>query len=584
MPEVSESLVDATARALAKHGIDRLTLDHVAAEAGVTRPEIDALFGSTEEALREMVIGTYVHFGAYVNRVVSEAGDGSQAMTAYVSAFYRYYMQRLSTFRAAWCARQLAPRERFGLSDEVLHQQLFPTVRAVFDGLEAKLLADKGPSELAGGIHPRRLAFVTSLAATGLVVTKGLGVSLQSDFLHTDEQLLSELTGALGAATSTVKQMGALNAASGALAGMRSEAELIASVPLLFEQALVVSAARLWRVEDGHLEAGAPVIATAAFAARRTAHADRDDVTELATVIRFEGELAAVLVAARDRALGESDVARIETFAAMVGLALENVRLYENLQSQVEARTAELRAAQVALVQREKMAAAGTLVAGLAHEINTPMASVLASAAAMRTALAKLPSAAEPREARLHGVVHQAAETMRVGGDRIAALLDKLKRFSHLDASDLARVDLNQSLRDVIAILQRELPEGCAVADDLDPELPAIDCFVAQLNQVWFNVLLNAAQSRGVSRITLRSRGVADGVEVTIADDGEGIAADALPRVFDPGFTGRGVGVGAGMGLAIAYRAVQAHRGSITVESLPGAGARVKVCLPLQPK
>jgi signal transduction histidine kinase len=565
----------AVARALGRVGVDALTLDHIAEEAGMTRDELAQIHPTVTDALREMVIGSYDELHTLVSAEVRAAKDGSDAMTRYVTELVRDALTNVHLFRAAYMTRQIVGNHRFGLDHATLNERLVPSVNRLLDDLEVKLVADKGPTELAGGIHPRRLAFVTHMLGVGIATITSLAKSTPGGLRHSDESLLREATMAIGAATSSVNQMAALNDAAKELAQLRTEADLFDMAPMLLQRALEFDDAAVLRVADG-LEGA---LTKRALDEGGTVFHESEGKTEMATPLRYEGTVLSVLSGSCSRVLGERDVARIETLASMLGLAHENVRFYENLQSLVDERTRELRDAQTALVQSERMAASATLVAGLAHEINTPMASLLANTATIETAVEKLTDeTAKPRtRERMAEVLRSAAVTIRDGSERVGDILDKLKRFSRLDASERAEIDINACLRDAIAIAEPKLA-ACQVNTELS-ELPPVTCEPAQLNQVFLQVLLNAAQA-SPTIITVTSRRDDESIVITIADDGEGIEETIRDRVFDPGFTTRGVGVGAGMGLSIAHRVMQDHGGTIELSSSPD-GTNVTLVLPI---
>ena len=564
----------AAARALARVGIDALTLDHIADEAGMPREELAQTYATPVDALREMVIGGFAELKEIITADVRSAKDGSEAMTRYVTHFVRDSLQHVDLFRAAYLTRQIVGNERFGLDAETLNTRVVPNVNRLLDDLEAKLVEDKGPTELAGGIHPRRLAFVTHMLGVGIATITNLARQTVGGLKHSDESMLREATMALGAATSSVRQMSALNGAAKELAQLRTEADLLALAPRLLSRALDFDEASVLSVPDG-IEGE---LAERALNEGKTVFRELDGKTEMATPLRYEGTILSILFGSCTRQLGEKDVARIETLASMLGLAHENVRFYENLQALVDERTRELREAQTALVQSERMAASATLVAGLAHEINTPMASLLANTATIETAVDKLTDEnARPRtRERMAEVLRSSAATIRDGSERVGDILDKLKRFSRLDASERATIDINACLRDAIAIAEPQLSDF-AVATDLG-EIPNVECEPAQINQVFLQVLLNAAQA-SPTRIDVSSHQRGSDVVITIDDDGDGIDEAILGRVFDPGFTTRGVGVGAGMGLSIAHRVMQDHGGTIELTSTTD-GTTVTLTIP----
>jgi len=315
----------------------------------------------------------------------------------------------------------------------------------------------------------------------------------------------------------------------------------------------------------------------------------------------------------------DDDQQLLEALAGMGGVAIENARLYEGLEQKVEERTAaltrtlgELRETQAQLVQSEKMAALGALVAGVAHEINTPLGAVTSNVDLQARALGKIRAALDDAsrhdEARryVERVESMSAVTRDACG-RIADIVRSLRNFSRLDEAERKPADLHEGLDATLTLVTHLLKHRITVHRDYG-ELPPVDCHANQLNQVFLNVLVNAAQAiedRGEIRIRTRvasqplrdtatSRAPRDTVVsrtagnapaaaavVEIADTGRGIAPEHLSKIFDPGFTTKGVGVGTGLGLAISYRIVENHRGTIEVESTPGKGATFRIILPV---
>jgi signal transduction histidine kinase len=291
-----------------------------------------------------------------------------------------------------------------------------------------------------------------------------------------------------------------------------------------------------------------------------------------------------------------ADQRLLEAIAGIGAVAIENARLYATLEEKVAQRTAELsrtldelRTAQAQLVQSEKMAALGNLVAGVAHEINTPLGALMNNADLVRRALGKVSDALagtiEPAQAQRYLEKAGAlAEISREAGGRIDAIVRSLRTFSRLDEAERKPADLREGLESTLPLVGHLVKDRVTIVRDY-AELPAIECYPNQLNQVFLNLLVNAAQAiegAGEIRVTTRRDG-ADAV-VEIADSGCGIAPENLARIFDPGFTTKGVGVGTGLGLAICYRIVAAHGGRIEAESEPGRGAKFRVTLPMEPK
>ena len=173
----------------------------------------------------------------------------------------------------------------------------------------------------------------------------------------------------------------------------------------------------------------------------------------------------------------------------------------------------------------------------------------------------------------------------RDGVGRVKRIVDDLKDFSQVDRLDWQEADLHRGLDSTLNVVWNEIKCKADVVKQYG-RLPPVECMVSQLNQVFMNLLLNAAQAiEGHGTITLRS-GVdappAQTVWIEIADTGHGIAPDIQARIFEPFFTTRPVGQGSGLGLAISYGIVKKHGGSIALTSTPGQGSSFRITLPQQ--
>jgi len=168
--------------------------------------------------------------------------------------------------------------------------------------------------------------------------------------------------------------------------------------------------------------------------------------------------------------------------------------------------------------------------------------------------------------------------------ERMSKLVGAVKRYAYMDRGGLIEVDIPEDIENTLTILGHKLKQtSIEVRRELDPELPHVSAYGAELNQVWTNLLDNAVDALGESgTITITTRRDGDCVEVDIADDGPGIPQEILERIFDPFFTTKEVGRGTGLGLDTARRiVVERHRGSLSVESGP-TGTSFRVRLPIQ--
>jgi len=276
-----------------------------------------------------------------------------------------------------------------------------------------------------------------------------------------------------------------------------------------------------------------------------------------------------------------------------------------HLEETVQARTGELRKAlddlrfqQAQLVQSEKMAALGQMVAGVAHEINTPLGYARGNVQTVREAL---PFIRELFEAEQSGDPARREEALRrwppdeglaemgmllgdadYGLDQIGELVMGLKDFSRVDRSLTERFDLNDGLDTTLKICQSQLKNRIDVHRDYG-ELPPVPCAPSQINQVFVNLINNAAQAiEGEGRIAIRTYVENDEAVVELRDSGCGMDQATLDHIFEPFFTTKPVGQGTGLGLSIVFKIIEDHRGRIEVDSTPGQGTTFRVRLPLQ--
>jgi two-component system NtrC family sensor kinase len=237
-------------------------------------------------------------------------------------------------------------------------------------------------------------------------------------------------------------------------------------------------------------------------------------------------------------------------------------------------------------MQSEKMAALGLLVAGVAHEINTPMGAIHSNNDIMSRAVTKIRKALGPppdskEMARLLDIVDGICRNNEIAADRIMKIVRSLKNFARLDEAERKTVNIHEGIESTLILLKHQLKNRIRIERQFG-DLPEIECFPNQLNQVFMNILVNAAQAihdRGT--ITIKTYRAGDSVRVEITDSGVGIPEEHLSKIFDPGFTTKGVGVGTGLGLSICYKIIQDHRGTIEVESSK-TGTTFVITLPLK--
>jgi len=247
-----------------------------------------------------------------------------------------------------------------------------------------------------------------------------------------------------------------------------------------------------------------------------------------------------------------------------------------------------LKETQAQLVQSEKMASIGSLVAGIAHEINTPIGAVSSMYDTLCRTLGKLKDLVEveftqAQKEKLESafsIIDDADTVIRSGTERVVNIVKKLKSFARLDETELRSMDIHEGLEDTLTLIHHEIKHFVTVNKDYG-HVPPLSCFPGQLNQVFLNLLINSKQSiQGKGTIGIKTYAKDDKVYIEISDDGSGIPKSNLRKVFDPGFTTKGRGVGAGLGLSICHQIIQAHQGEIRVESELGQGTTFTIILP----
>jgi signal transduction histidine kinase len=298
---------------------------------------------------------------------------------------------------------------------------------------------------------------------------------------------------------------------------------------------------------------------------------------------------------------------------ANLELADKQVRLSKT-NNQLSEALMELQETQMHMIQSEKMAALGQLVAGVAHEINNTTNFVSGSLPPLSRIINNLnrllqryesldelsDRPAEERENTIESINRFKEEinyddlmsdldtllfNIKEGAGRTTKIVQDLKNFSQPDKGNLQIVDIHKHLDSTVSLLHHEIKHGIEVIKEYDHSLPMVNCYSNQLNQVFMNILLNAIHAvKGKGTILIRTWSESGNLHVLFRDNGYGISKEALSRIFEPFFTLKQVGDGTGLGLSISYSIIKKHHGDIKVRSEIGKGSDFEIVIPLTQK
>jgi signal transduction histidine kinase len=267
----------------------------------------------------------------------------------------------------------------------------------------------------------------------------------------------------------------------------------------------------------------------------------------------------------------------VNRFNEVVGVVvtIENVSVYRKI-------IKELRETQEQLIISEKMAVIGQLVAGIAHEINTPIAAIKGNLEMEKIMVDRLESNKPNGIENFKQTYDSIADVNKEAMERIVGIVKGLRNFARLDEAEIKEVDIHECLDSTIFLLKNQNGVKVVYVKDYG-QLPQIKCYPQQLNQVFLNLFVNAIHAikeSGIIKIkTWRDEQY---IFIKISDNGGGISKENIARVFDPGFTTKGVGVGTGLGLSICYNIISKHKGEIGVESIEGKGTSFTIKLPIK--
>lgn len=282
-----------------------------------------------------------------------------------------------------------------------------------------------------------------------------------------------------------------------------------------------------------------------------------------------------VLLSYQKRELNE-EIEILDAISSQLSNAITRAELYQkNIQTVKELKSAmkELKETQIQLINSEKMASLGQLVAGVAHEINTPVASIKSN----NGIVAKLLGSIE--DADLKEMLTDINEIDKEAVNRISNIVTSLKKFVRLDEAELQEADINKELDLTLELIRHETKNRINVVKNYG-KIPTIKCFPNMLNQVFTNILVNACQAiDGQGTITITTEYKNKKLVVKIKDTGKGIPQNQLSKIFSAGFTTKGIGVGTGLGLAICSKIIEKHKGEITVTSEVGKGSEFTITI-----
>jgi two-component system NtrC family sensor kinase len=335
-------------------------------------------------------------------------------------------------------------------------------------------------------------------------------------------------------------------------------------------------------VEAAILNSGAGEVTSVRYMSRDGLGGELWWDAKLTPVMDIDGSVRSLLLVARDI----TEQKRSEEALNQKNLELEKAY-------------AELKSAQSRILQQEKLASVGQLAAGIAHEINNPMGFIISNINTLNKYLAKIwryvgtleGVAAPGRE------IEEERKTLKIafiredtgsliaesleGAERVKKIVQDLKSFSRLDEAEYKFADINAGLESTINIVWNELKYKVSMVKQYG-ELPLTKCNPGQLNQVFMNILVNAAQAIETSgEIFLKTWSEDRKIYILISDTGCGMPHETMEKIFEPFYTTKDVGKGTGLGLSIAYDIVKKHNGDIRVESEIGRGTSFTIIIPV---
>ncbi len=281
-----------------------------------------------------------------------------------------------------------------------------------------------------------------------------------------------------------------------------------------------------------------------------------------------------VLVSRQKRELNE-EMDILENISSQLATAIVHAKLYKkNLETVEELKKTvkELNDTQLQLINSEKMASLGQLIAGVAHEINTPVAAIKSNNEIFTKLIKKID------DEKLSQIFNDINSTDKVAIRRINQLVISLKKFVRLDEAEVQEADINKELDLTLDLIRHETKHGITVTRHYG-DIPIIKCYPNMLNQVFMNILVNACQAiEKDGEIIITTEYSDKNLIISIKDNGRGIKD--TKKIFEAGFTTKGAGVGTGLGLAISSKIIAKHKGKIDVKSEVGVGSEFIITIP----
>ena len=292
-------------------------------------------------------------------------------------------------------------------------------------------------------------------------------------------------------------------------------------------------------------------------------------------IYHMNNRLGVIVLLTKQKTRFDDALEVLEGVSTQIGNAIIQAELYEKdarMVKELKRTLRELQDTQLKLINSEKMASLGQLVAGVAHEINTPIASIKSNNEIATKLISKL------EEVDKAEILKEINEIVREAIARINRLVVSLRKFVRLDEAELQDADINKEIDLTLDLIRHETKNRIEIIKNYS-DIPPIKCYPNMLNQVFMNILVNATQAiEGAGIITIDTNYINNELVVKIKDNGCGIKEP--DKIFFAGYTTKGVGVGTGLGLAISQKIIEKHEGKILVNSKVGAGSEFIITIP----